>query len=325
MFECLEKDRKKHPLREVQDDIKFLYQATMGCGHFVDKNTSYKLILTESNAPCKPYIEPLGEKYVRLYFGKVTPVEAAVISRLFVSSCVENENLDMLYEALITITNTSNEAFIQNYIKQGMPMISHSDTYRNAYHPCYRVVLKEYAVYYDLLIKIESQSLGVIGIDGRCGSGKTHLGEAISHLYECPLIHIDDFFLPHYLRTENRINIHDERFIKEVIEPYTLKQAMHVGKFTHRLMDVGSYETIPYHPMLVVEGSYAFVSSLIDFYDYKIFVDVNPIKQMERIKKRNGSYATVFETKWIPQEEQYFKTYKVDKLADVVFDSSNVY
>lgn len=43
-----------------------------------------------------------------------------------------------------------------------------------------------------------------IAIDGRCGSGKTTLGEALAKRLHASLIHMDDFYLRMEQRTEAR-------------------------------------------------------------------------------------------------------------------------
>jgi hypothetical protein len=46
---------------------------------------------------------------------------------------------------------------------------------------------------------------------------------------------------------------------------------------------------------------------------------------MERIEKRNPDKAEVFRTRWIPYEELYFSSCHVPELADVVFDTTNLF
>ena len=59
----------------------------------------------------------------------------------------------------------------------------------------------------------------LIGIDGRCASGKSTLAEILSHRLSCPVIHMDHFFLPHAMKTPERLakpggNADRERFYK---------------------------------------------------------------------------------------------------------------
>ena len=47
----------------------------------------------------------------------------------------------------------------------------------------------------------------LITIDGPCGSGKSTLADALSDALNAPIIRMDDFFLPHALKTPQRLAI----------------------------------------------------------------------------------------------------------------------
>ena len=50
-------------------------------------------------------------------------------------------------------------------------------------------------------------------------------------------------------------------------------------------------------------------------------MDIDPERQLERIRKRNGEEkAEIFRTKWIPLEEAYINAYSIDKGADIIID-----
>lgn len=42
----------------------------------------------------------------------------------------------------------------------------------------------------------------IIAVDGRCGAGKTTFAQQLQNLFNCNVIHMDDFFLPRNMRTE---------------------------------------------------------------------------------------------------------------------------
>ena len=61
----------------------------------------------------------------------------------------------------------------------------------------------------------------LVAIDGRCGSGKTTLGEYLKGQFDCNLFHMDDFFLRMEQRTPDRMketggNVDYERFYETV-------------------------------------------------------------------------------------------------------------
>ena len=51
-------------------------------------------------------------------------------------------------------------------------------------------------------MKINEKGFKILTIDGRCGSGKSTLGKLLSDVYQCPLIHMDDFCVPKELRRD---------------------------------------------------------------------------------------------------------------------------
>ena len=165
----------------------------------------------------------------------------------------------------------------------------------------------------------------IIGIDGRCGAGKSTFGEALCSLMQgkAALVHMDDFYLPPGLRVKERFeepggNVHYERFLEEVLAPYRREGRFVLRRYRfHELRFLKAEELAP--EILIVEGSYAFHPTLVQFYDYKFFLDIDPQTQLARIEKRNGPEGLKgFVERWIPLEEAYFSACDVQKQADLV-------
>ena len=71
----------------------------------------------------------------------------------------------------------------------------------------------------------------IVAIDGRCGSGKTTLGEYLEQVFDCNLFRMDDFFLRMEQRTPQRLketggNVDYERFEETVLRPIFQKQTV---------------------------------------------------------------------------------------------------
>ena len=166
----------------------------------------------------------------------------------------------------------------------------------------------------------------LVAIDGRCGAGKTTLAKALQAHYDCAVIPMDHFFLRLEQRTEARLaapgeNMDHERFLAEVLLP--LKQGV---PFTYRPFDCSRMELgepIDIHPgaLVIIEGSYACHPSLWRHYDLRIFLTVDPQEQLRRITIRNGTYARVFQEKWIPLEEAYFAAYRLEQHCDLLLST----
>lgn len=166
----------------------------------------------------------------------------------------------------------------------------------------------------------------LVAIDGRCGSGKTTLGEYLHQVFECNLFHVDDFFLRMEQRTPERLqevggNVDYERFEETVLEPIRKRQNVIYQPFSckeWKLMD--AYE-IPYKKLNIIEGSYSMHPYFKNPYDLRIFMNISVKNQMENIINRNGpKKAKDFKEKWIPKEEAYFEKFHVqDGTLEIVW------
>lgn len=169
----------------------------------------------------------------------------------------------------------------------------------------------------------------LVAIDGKCCSGKSTLAAYLGEKLGAPVLHIDDFYLPFAYRTAQRMeqaggHIDAERFCQEVLEPVSQgKEIIYRAYRAHS--DTWEPElTIPPHPLYVVEGSYALLPLLEEFYHYKIFLTVDPITQESRLLKREGpEKAAQFLTRWVVAEENYFSACEVRSHADAAFDTSD--
>ena len=56
-----------------------------------------------------------------------------------------------------------------------------------------------------------------------------------------------------------------------------------------------------------------------DYADLKVFFDINPDEQLQRIRQRNGEAAAkVFASRWIPMEENHIRQHRVMERADLI-------
>ena len=168
-----------------------------------------------------------------------------------------------------------------------------------------------------------------IAIDGRCGSGKTTLGEALAGKLHASLIHMDDFYLRMEQRTEARFqepggNVDYERFLTDVLEPLKTGEDFSYRPFSCQIWDLADPVFVQASPATVIEGSYSCHPSLYKNYSLRIFLDVEKDEQIRRIIKRNGpEKATEFQKRWIPLEERYFSSFVPEERCQLVFDMTH--
>lgn len=166
----------------------------------------------------------------------------------------------------------------------------------------------------------------VVGIDGRCGSGKTTLAQQLQERFDCPIIHMDDFYLPVDERAENWLevpagNMDLERVRREVLNPLCRGEAVCYRPFDCHSGTRKAAVMLPQCPLTVVEGSYAHHPVLRDGYDLTIFVTCGQREQSRRLMLREGERFVHFQRRWIPKEEQYFSAFRVQERSDFVVET----
>lgn len=164
----------------------------------------------------------------------------------------------------------------------------------------------------------------LIIIDGQSGAGKTTYANSISD----NVIHMDDFFLPIELRTEERLseaggNIHYERFKEEVVDKLRAGEAITYRVFNCKEMAYTGETDIDVSRTVVIEGAYSmhpyFRWDELDIPKETVFMSLDPDEQASRIEKRNGKVvAEIFKEKWIPMENRYFEEFKIKEKCDKI-------
>ncbi len=339
---------KRYPKLQIQDIFKFLYQSSFGCEHLVSSLDSVKEYIfneyTASDFYNEDEIEQLDGDYVRLpltYIDKGLSINT--FSKLFVASSKKEINgleslqqkLDLTEELILNnLIPFSKEDFIKAKAEwqiKGYPAIHHSETYRKNYNPSYRVISKEFVKFLPLFITIDTMlkcSNVKIAIDGGSASGKTTLSQVLQNIYDCTVLHMDDFFLQPHQRTQERFqqiggNIDWERFLKEVVTPLNNGVDVTYKKFDCSTMSFGEEIKVTKKQLTVIEGAYSMHPEFKKYYDYSVFLSVDKQTQKERILKRNTKeFAKRFFNEWIPLENIYFDKTDIKKRADLVIDIS---
>ena len=173
--------------------------------------------------------------------------------------------------------------------------------------------------------KFPSQTSLIIAIEGGSGSGKSTLADIISRAYDCNVIHMDDFFLRPEQRTEERLaevggNIDRERFESEVLISLKNEDTVSYRPFDCSRCELGEPIQLPHKRLTIVEGVYSMHPAFGKYYNFAVFLDIDPDCQRERILKRNSpSLAKRFFEEWIPLENRYFKETDIRQRATHVF------
>jgi len=335
-----------YPALQPQDLFKFLYQSVFGCGHFVTDTA--KEYLLEELAACSPTegpdTEPLDGDFCRIHLRALqnTGLSPDTLFRLFSLSAQESSGspgqLESKLIALLALCREKLLPFSAGDIlkrmvewgEAGYPACHHSEEFRAAYHPAYRVVRKEYVRWLPMLAAIDrtmkEKGRAIVAIEGGSASGKTTLSTLLSEIYGCTVFHMDDFFLRPEQRTKERLaepggNVDRERFLEEVLLPLSRGETVDYRRYDcHTQSMQPSVTTVP-TPLVIVEGAYSMHPELAGYYDLSVFLRITPELQRLRILMRNGSeVADRFFSTWIPMERLYFDTFDTANRCDMILE-----
>ena len=236
---------------------------------------------------------------------------------------------EMVKQEMFPFSISEVEIEIQEWKKNGYPACRHSEEYRENYKPAYRVIRKEFALFFPFFMEIDkrlSQGSVTAAVEGGSASGKTTFSKLLNEVYDATIFHMDDFFLQPTQRTPERFaqaggNIDWERFLEEVLIPLKNKEAIQYRKFDCSTFAIKPAVIMNPTEVNIVEGAYSMHPGLAEYYDFSVFLNVSYELQKKRILKRNTpEMAQCFFERWIPMEHKYFEQMSVKERCDIVID-----
>ena len=336
----------RYPALQSQDLLKALHQSVFGCGHFISDEPSARALLEQELLSPSPAaeIETLGDSFCRipLSYPALTGLSPETLFRLFVLSAEETAPsgeslpeklavlLELAQEGLLPFSAEEARAAVSQWEQAGFPLCRHSEAFRNAYHPTYRVIRKEFCRLLPLLCAIDrkmaQQERVLLAIEGGSASGKTTLSQLLERIYGCTVFHMDDFFLRPEQRTPERFaepggNVDRERFHEDVLLPLSRGETVRYQRYDCHTQSLIPPVDVTPTPLTVVEGAYSMHPLLADFYDLSVFLRISPELQRRRITKRNGpEMAERFFTLWVPLETAYFEAMTPAERCDLILE-----
>lgn len=155
----------RYPLMQPQDYAKLAYQSEYGPAHLVtDESEAIRNVLAEwqtvsgPDVPCNP--ERIGNDFCRFHMtGSTFPEDAAeALARLFMESAQERigtlEGLLARLEVLGRMDVAGMDAWLAEYRQRGCPPVRHSEAFRQAYAPYYRVVRESLIFRFPALVNL---------------------------------------------------------------------------------------------------------------------------------------------------------------------------
>ena len=328
-MEKLLKHCETYPKLQVRDVFKFIFQSEFGCEHLVKSPEAAAEYIKREYDELKPEgeirIEALDGEYSRVHLCVLGEgLSAETLAHLFAASAKKEDGdveeklaiaRQMTIEGLFPFSHEVFEAEAAKWKAEGYSAIHHSDAFREAYKPSYRVIANEFVPFIELFCELDkrlAKGRVTVALEGGSASGKTTLGALIKRIYDAEVFHMDDFFLQPHQRTPERFkeiggNVDRERFLSEVLMPLSEGRKVRYRKFDCSSMTLGETVEAEEKRLTVVEGAYSMHPELAGYYDFSVFLDVDEEVQRARIMKRNSpDLAKRFFSEWIPLEQAYF-------------------
>lgn len=328
-----------HPAMEPQDAVKMCYQAAFGAEHAISDEGNARRYLESELAAVEadegiPLFEPICPDVCRVNLAawKAKGLPADWLFRMFLSTNTRSGDIkplllqvsELAERGELPFSADSWNGFMSTYPVEAPHPVHHSEAYRKAEKPAYRIASARHIYLLPLLERMAAMPGGVVAIDGRAASGKTTLARTLAQITGAGLVCMDDFFLPTEKRSPERLNtpggnVDYERFISDVLPRLRSPESFTYPCFDCSVMDIKGGREVAASPWRIVEGSYAHHPELGDYMDIRLFRTVDPAEQLRRIRLRNGeTMARRFEQDWIPMEEKYFSHFRIEEKADMI-------
>lgn len=224
--ECLQHQLKEHPSMQPRDVVKLCYQAVFGAEHLLRDAEGVKHYFQEEYAAVKasndmPLFERISSDICRVNLGawKAAGLPSEWLWRMFADTVVTgrtHEDMAAYLQAAESVLGQCvhgfDEAawrvFKQAYIADGMPAVRHTEQYRSAEQPSYRIVHAKYLRILPVLqqlSRVKAEISCVIALDGRAGAGKSTVAKLLAYVLDAGVAYMDDFFLPPSMRSVERL------------------------------------------------------------------------------------------------------------------------
>lgn len=150
----------RYPAMEPTDAVKLIYQNEFGGGHLIRDEQAVLRYLQQEYAHTEPMAalplwEPIGNGIVRVNLAALPAQRLSWLGEAFLrSATIHKGSLNRFLSKLDVLTRLADEgifsftpaqlgSYLAEYAKAGYPAVSHSQIYRDAYRPAYRIILKE--------------------------------------------------------------------------------------------------------------------------------------------------------------------------------------
>lgn len=151
----------RYPVMQPTDAVKLIYQNEFGGGHMIrDEEACMQYLRREYDAvkkdPSIPLYEYIGNGITRVNLAAVAEADLEELGRSFIRSAALHQGevarfvvklavlTELARQDVFPFPSRELDAYLESYRQAGYPAVSHSQAYRDAYSPAYRVIRKNH-------------------------------------------------------------------------------------------------------------------------------------------------------------------------------------
>lgn len=150
---------RRYPAMEPTDAVKLIYQNEFGGGHMILDTESCLSYLRREYAVtphdfAQALIEEIGNGVIRVHLAALPQERVEELGQAFIRSSELQQGSKELFLRKLSLLRRlcaagqmpfnlkTLDAYLAQYEQAGFPAVSHSEAYRHAYRPAYRIVRK---------------------------------------------------------------------------------------------------------------------------------------------------------------------------------------
>jgi len=170
-----------------------------------------------------------------------------------------------------------------------------------------------------------TDGIRIIGVDGCAGSGKSTLARRLAELSGAPIVEVDDFV------SWDDFSGWWPRFEAQVLRPLLAGRDAHyqVRDWARdwRGSSLGGWKTLPWQPLVIVEGVTCTRRETAERLAYSIWVEAPADQRLARGLARDhgqGYDVTALWVTWMAEEDAFFAADRTRERADLIVDAGDV-
>lgn len=208
--------------------------------------------------------------------------------------------------------------------------------------------INRFSIFHELEKKLSSRDphrAFVMGINGVDTSGKTQFSAALENYlkargYKTQLIHLDDFHNPSSIRGrgEDPITAYiDHAFNLQMLQEELLAPIFNGCEFNKKLrlldLETDTYDNekhfeVAKDTIVILEGVLLYRDPIVQYFDYKIFLDIDFEEVLRRaadrdVPKYGVEFLDRYRQKYIPIQKWYLETWKPLENSHCIIDNTN--